>query len=143
MQLPPSIDLLRKTSLFSTLTDFELTALASRTTIRSCGPGEMLFSEGEPCAGLYIVAEGRVRIFKTSPSGREQVLAVEGPGGSIAELPVFDGGPYPASVSAIEPSKLLFISRPDFRAFCLEHPEVGLKVLQVVGARFAQACRHH
>lgn len=135
MQLPPPIDILRKTSLFSTLTDLELSALASRTAVRSCGLGEMLFSEGEPCAGLYIVALGRVRIFKSSPLGREQVLAVEGPGGSIAELPVFDGGRYPASVSAIEPSKLLFISRPDFRAFCLEHPEVGLKVLQVVGAR--------
>jgi CRP/FNR family transcriptional regulator len=50
-------------------------------------------------------------------------------------LPVFDGGPYPASVAAQEPSELLFISRRDFQSFCLEHPEVALKVLQVVGAR--------
>jgi CRP/FNR family transcriptional regulator len=103
--------------------------------VRSCQAGELLFSEGEPCSGLYIVAKGRVRIFKTSPAGREQVLAAEGPGSSIAELPVFDGGPYPASVAALEASELLFVSRRDFRAFCLEHPEVALKVLQVVGAR--------
>jgi CRP/FNR family transcriptional regulator len=63
------------------------------------------------------------------------VLAVEGPGGSVAELPVFDGGPYPASVSAVEDSEVLFISRQDFRSFCLEHPEVALKMLAVVGAR--------
>jgi CRP/FNR family transcriptional regulator len=62
-------------------------------------------------------------------------LAVEGPGTSIAELPVFDGGNYPASAAALQPTDLLFISRKDFRNVCLEHPEVALKVLQVVGGR--------
>jgi CRP-like cAMP-binding protein len=52
-----------------------------------------------------------------------------------AELPVFDGGNYPASATALEPAQLLFISRKDYRAVCLEHPEVALKVRQVVGAR--------
>jgi CRP/FNR family transcriptional regulator len=141
LQLPMSpssaylIDVLHKTKLFSGLTDAELEALANRTSVRSCGAGEMLFSEGEDCAGLYVVAAGRVRIFKTSKNGREQVLAIEGPVTSIAELPVFDGGVYPASVSAIETSELLFISRKDFQAVCLEHPEVALKVLRVVGVR--------
>ena len=48
---------------------------------------------------------------------------------------MFDGGPYPASAATTQPSELLFISRKDFRAICLEHPDVALKVLQVVGAR--------
>lgn len=98
-------------------------------------PGELLFSEGEPCAGLYVVVTGRVRIFKTSMNGREHVLAVEGPGASVAELPVFDGDNYPASGSAAEDTQALFVSRADLRAICLEHPEVSLKMLQVVGAR--------
>jgi CRP/FNR family transcriptional regulator len=97
--------------------------------------GELLFSEGEPCNGLHIIALGKVRIFKTSMSGREQVLAVNVPGESIAEIPVFDGGPYPASAVAIEDVEIAFISRRDFNAYCLEHPEVALKVLSVVGAR--------
>lgn len=121
--------------LFAALTDSELQFLSARTTVRTYLAGEVLFSEGEPCAGLYLIAGGRVRIFKVSHSGREQVLAIEGPGHSIAELPVFDGGNYPATAAAVEPSDLLFISRQDFRAVCLEHPEVALKVLQVVGAR--------
>lgn len=129
------IDVLRKTSLFSGLSEAELEALAKRTSVRPCQPGEMLFSEGEACAGLYVVVTGRVRIFKTSKNGREQVLAIEGPVTSIAELPVFDGGVYPASVAAVEPTELLFISRKDFQSCCREHPEVALKVLQVVGAR--------
>jgi len=126
---------LKATPLFAALTNVEIDFLSAQTRVRSYSPGEVLFSEGEPCAGLYLIASGRVRIYKVSASGREQVLAVEGPGGSIAELPVFDGGNYPASAAAVETTNLLFIARKDFRAACLEHPEVALKVLQVVGAR--------
>ena len=57
------------------------------------------------------------------------------PGESVAELPVFDGGPFPASAVAIDDAEIAFISRRDFQAYCMEHPEVSLKVLQVVGAR--------
>jgi len=132
---PSTADVLKGTALFSALSDAELASLAKRTVIRSFASAELIFSEGEPCTGFYIVSRGRVRIFKISPSGREQVLALEGPGRSVAELPVFDGGPYPASGAAVEPSELLFISRQDFRALCLEYPEISLKMLQVVGAR--------
>ena len=76
--------------------------LAAHFVRRRYGHGELLFSEGDPCRGLYIIESGKLRIFKSSPNGREQVLAVEGPGGSVAELPVFDGGPYPASASTVE-----------------------------------------
>jgi CRP/FNR family transcriptional regulator len=109
--------------------------LAERTVRKLFSSGELLFSEGEPCKGLNIISSGKVRIFKTSVNGREQVLAVEGPGESVAELPVFDGGPYPASAVAVENTEIAFISRKDFQAYCLEHPEVSLKVLAVVGAR--------
>src|SRR5258708_32951735 len=122
-------------SLFATLTDVEMEFLAGRARSRSISAGELLFSEGDPCSGFYMIASGRVRIFKTSASGREHVLAIEGPGSSIAELPVFDGGDYPASAAAVEPTGLVFISREDFRTMCLENPEIALKVLQVVGAR--------
>ena len=128
-------EILKKTPLFAALDDSELNSLAERSGIRPFDTGEILFSEGDACAGLYIVVTGRIRIYKTSMGGREQVLTLEGPGSSIAELPVFDGGPYPASASALAPSEMLFISRADLRAICLEHPEVSLKLLQVVGAR--------
>ena len=120
-----ALGVLRAVSLFAALDETELRALANRTELRSYDPGQMLFAEGDPCPGMYMVASGRVRIFKTSPGGREQVLAVEGAPNSIAELPVFDGGPYPASVQAVEPSRLLCVSRRDFRALCVRHPEFG------------------
>jgi len=63
------------------------------------------------------------------------VLSIDGPGSSIAELPVFDGGPYPASAAAVDDVTLLFVSKQDFQALCLAHPQVPLKVLRVVGTR--------
>ncbi|HUJ31150.1 MAG TPA: Crp/Fnr family transcriptional regulator [Candidatus Acidoferrum sp.] len=127
--------ILRKTPLFANLTEAEIAALAARVSNRRLERGALLFSEGDSCAGLFLVASGKIRIFKLSASGREQVLAVEGPGSSFAEIPVFDGGNYPASASALEDTRVLFISRKDFQNFCREHPEVALKVLAVVGSR--------
>jgi len=121
--------------MFAGLAEGELAFLAKRAVPRRYTPGEIVFGEGEPCAGLYVVETGHVRIFKSSANGREQVLSVDGPGSSIAELPVFDGGSYPASVAAVDEATLLFVSKQDFQALCLEHPQVALKVLRVVGAR--------
>jgi CRP/FNR family transcriptional regulator len=126
---------LKRAQIFAGLSEPEMQSLASRAVRKIYDSGELLFSEGEPCEGFYIVLSGKIRIFKTSASGREQILAVEGPGSSVAELPVFDGGRYPASVAATEASEMIFISRRDFQAFCLEHPQVALKVLAVVGSR--------
>lgn len=126
---------LRRTPLFASLTDSEVRALCARVSRRRYDRNESLFHEGDPCLGLFLVASGKIRIFKLSPSGREQVLAIEGPGSSFAELPVFDGGNYPASASALEGTEVLFISRKDFQNYCREHPEVALKVIAVVGSR--------
>ena len=126
---------LARVPIFSDLSDAELKFLSDRAVTRRYASGDLIFSEGDPCAGLYIVETGDVRIFKTSAGGREQVLTIEHAGNSVAELPIFDGGNYPASASATTDSVLLFISRNDFRALCLEHPEVALKVLRMVGLR--------
>jgi CRP/FNR family cyclic AMP-dependent transcriptional regulator len=126
---------LQQAALLSSLSQPELQLLAARTVRKNLSAGQLLFSEGEPCHGLHIIAQGKIRIFKTSAGGREQVLAVNVPGESVAELPVFDGGTYPASAVAIEDAEIAFISQRDFHTYCLEHPEVALKVLAVVGAR--------
>ena len=121
--------------IFGGLNEAERAQVARRARRKFFAAGELLFQEGDPCGGLHIVAAGRVRIFNSSPSGREQVLAIEGPGSTVAELPVFDGGNYPASAIALEATEIVFLPREEFRAFCLERPEVALKVLAAVGAR--------
>ena len=130
-----AVALLKRVPIFSGLNEPELAFLTARVVQRKFGQGELIFGEGEPCAGLYVVESGTVRIFKSSAGGREQVLSIDGPGSSIAELPVFDGGNYPASAQAVTAATLLFFSKPDFHALCIQHPEVALKVLRVVGGR--------
>src|SRR5947209_15895493 len=88
---PHPMETLRRVAIFADLSPTELQFLAERAVPRNYSPGEIIFGEGEPCTGLFVVESGHVRIFKSSPSGREQVLAVVRPGRSIAELPCFDG----------------------------------------------------
>lgn len=126
---------LKKVPLFADLTEKEVEFLASRASLRRVQANERIFFEGDPCAGLYVIQSGAVKVFKTAANGREQVLGIEQAGHSVAELPVFDEGNYPASTMAAEDSVLLFIRKEDFRALCLQHPEVTLKVLKVVGRK--------
>jgi len=126
---------LKKVPLFAGLENRQIERLAQHAVPHAAKPDELLFVEGDGCQGLYVVFSGAVKIFKQSTQGREQVLTVERAGAVVAELPVFDGGPYPASCKAVEPSILLFISKQDFRQSCQNDPEMALKVLASVGGR--------
>ena len=130
-----ALDTLKQVSIFNGLTEPELQFLAQRAVLRNYKKGELLFTEGDPCSGLFVIESGHARIFKSSPNGREQVLTIEGPGSSVAELPLFDGGTYPASTAAVDDARVYFISKQDFHSLCLVHPQVPLKVLKVVGGR--------
>jgi CRP/FNR family transcriptional regulator len=133
-----TLEILRRTPLLSSLSDKQLEALAERSLQRSYQPGEVLFYEGDPCHGFYVLGRGSVKIVKTSPAGREIMLAVESAPSSVAEIPLFDGGPYPATVYAIDEVLACLISKQDFRRVCLSQPEVALKILAVVGQRLRQ-----
>ncbi len=128
-------EVLAKVPVFAGLAPAEMDFLSRQVVTKSYSAGQSIFHEGDACAGLYVVVAGHVRIFKTSAGGREQVLSIDGPGSSVAELPVFDGGPYPASVAAVNDATLLFVSKQAFQELCLAHPQVALKVLRVVGGR--------
>lgn len=129
------IAVLRRAGMFADLSEKELAFLAEHSALLKFDAGELIFSEGDPCLGLFVVQSGAVRVFKMAANGREQILTVERSGGTVAELPVFDGGKYPASTAAAEDSEVVFIKKEDFRALCLQHPEVALKVLKMVGKR--------
>jgi CRP/FNR family transcriptional regulator len=133
--MPAKSEILARIPLFAGLAEAEIQALAQRAIERRFQTGEMLFWEGEPCAGIFLLGQGSVKIFKTSASGREMMLALEAAPSTVAELPLFDGGPYPASVRAVEPLLAYFINKTDFYQVCRQYPDVALKVLAVVGRR--------
>ena len=130
--------LLRALPIFSEIDDVALQRLSARCVSRSVGTGHVLFAAGDKCRGLYVVESGRVRIYRASADGKEQVLHIEGPGRAVAELPLFDGGSYPASAITAEPSRLVFLPRDDFEAAYREHPDVAHAIIRALGKRLRQ-----
>ncbi|HEX9155532.1 MAG TPA: Crp/Fnr family transcriptional regulator [Nitrospira sp.] len=127
--------LLKRVPFFRDLGEKEIAALAERASEKSYSKGEVLFSEGDECKGLFVVGRGAVKILKCSASGREQSLDIQLPGTPVAELPLFDGGHYPASAQCVEDSELLFISRRDFESLVRQHPELAMAVIRSLGQR--------
>ncbi len=135
MQPMDKLSILKKAPLFSSLAERELKDLADFCVERRLGKGELLFMEGDEARGMYIIAEGAVKAYRESPSGREQVIHVERAFASFAEVPVFDDQPYPSSVAAEEDSVLLFIDKRDMKRLCLTHPAIALSALKVLAGR--------
>jgi len=132
---------LQRIPLLASLSPQEIAALADKAVEKRFAPGEVLFREGEDCRGLFLLGQGRVKIFKTSGTGREVMLAIEAAPSSVAEVPLFDGGPYPATVSAVDDVTAYLITEQDFQHVCRLNPEVPVKVLAVVGHRLRQLVR--
>jgi len=129
------LDLVRAFPFFSGLPTPIYDALVAIASSRHYAKGETLFHEGEPCKGFFFVQSGTVKIFKLAESGREQILTIQHPGDSVAELPVFDDGPYPASAAALEDAVVLFLPKAGFQALLTRHPELTLAVMRVLAQR--------
>lgn len=134
----PLLALLHDVPIFAELHDEALQQLARRCVTKTVPAGHVLFTTGEECRGLYMIESGRVRIYRTDPAGREQVLHVEGPGRTVAELPIFDGGPYPASAVTIEECDLIFLPRAAFEFLYRSQPDIAHAIIRALGRRLRQ-----
>jgi CRP/FNR family transcriptional regulator len=126
---------LRGVSFFRDLSPEALDLISDRMVRRSAPSGCILFRKGETARGVYVLVKGRVEIYRSTADGREQILHSESPVQSIAELPVFDGGEYPASARTSEESELYFLSLADFQRLYREHPEISDAVIRNLGKR--------
>jgi CRP/FNR family transcriptional regulator len=129
------VDVLHQVPFLAGVSAPALERLAARCVPRTVGAGFTLFRAGDACAGVYLVLEGQVKIYRAAPDGREQTLTVEGPGRPVAELPLFDGGPYPASAVTVVPSRLAFLPRAEFEYAFRHDPDVASAVVQALGRR--------
>ncbi|MGB8646060.1 MAG: Crp/Fnr family transcriptional regulator [Anaerolineae bacterium] len=118
-----------------------LAFLTAHTIERSYTKGEIILLEGDPGEGLAFVVEGRARIYKLSPEGREQVLRYCGPGESFNEVSVFDNGPNPANVVAATNCLLWIVPRAAFMELVQTRPELALAIIQNLGARLRHLVR--
>lgn len=129
------IQLLSQSMLFSGLSEAQLAELAGITNKRRCRKGEIIFREADPGIGFYIIAAGRVKVFKSSPEGKEQILHIFGQGEPIGEVPVFHGLPYPATAEALSDAELYFFPRPQFVALIEKNSSLALNMLAVLAQR--------
>ncbi len=120
---------------FKALDEDELKQLARTLIEKNYDKDEVVFLEGEECRGLYIVRQGSIKVYKLSPEGREQILTYTQAGGSFNEVAVFDGGPNPANVSAVEPTTLWIVPRVAILDLIERRPEVAIAIIQNLGTR--------
>ncbi len=130
-----TVEILKETELFGHLDEAILEALALRAVERRLERNEILFLAGDPAEGLYVIAEGSVRAFRSGSDGREQVIHVERAITTIAEVPVFDDGAYPSTVAAETASRVLFIAADDIRSLSDKHPEIALAAAKLLASR--------
>jgi CRP/FNR family transcriptional regulator, dissimilatory nitrate respiration regulator len=124
-----SLELLHQCYLFRGLEDAELTAVAEIAVIRTVEEGELLFFQGDVARGFYAVLSGMVRVFKSSPQGREYTLHRIPAGQIFAEAAIFDGEHYPANAAAVERSTVAFFPADRFRALVAGSPVLSLKMI--------------
>jgi CRP/FNR family transcriptional regulator len=136
--MPVSIEAARSIPYFKELAAEDLARIREAVSEQAFGRGDFVQHEGDDCRAMYWIREGRVRIFKTSSEGKVQVLKVMGPGDTFNEVPVFDGGPNPASAQTVEATTLYVIGGEALRRVIRERPAVALALL----AAFARKLRH-
>ena len=124
---------LRQNPYFDDLPEELLNLIAGHMQLRGFERGEMLFWEGDPCAGLHIIEEGSVKLFRISPQGRQYIVRVLQEGDTCNEVPTFDGGTNPVNVATLEKSKVWVIDDTALRTLVKAHPDFALKVLSNFG----------
>ncbi len=121
--------------LFKDLPDAHLDELAMILADQVFKKGQLIFSEGDAATGFYVVIAGRVKIFKLSVEGKEQILHIFGPGAPIGEVAVFEGKRFPAHAESLEDSRLFFFPRNAFLRLIDDNPSIALHMLAVLSRR--------
>ena len=122
-------------SLFNGLPSDQIDALTMITVENTYKKGQGIFSEDEQATGFHVVITGRVKVFKLSSEGREQILHIFGPGEVFGEVPVFAGKKYPASADTLEESRILFFPRDSLIRLIKKNPSIALNMLAVLSRR--------
>jgi len=127
-------DVLRQTDLLGSVPDADLEALAQASRVRTFRRGQLVCGTGDPGDTLIVVISGRVKIMVRSADGGELMLAAIGPGGTLGEVSIADGGPRSADVEALEDSQLLLVPRERVQRICERVPSAGQALARSIAA---------
>lgn len=126
---------LSKVPLFAGLPPGQIQELCGIAQEQEVVRGATLFAEGSRASGFYVVLSGRVKIYKLSLDGKEQILHIFGGGEVFGEVPVFAGGNYPAHAEMLDKGSVLFFSREAFSDLVRREPSLALNMLGILSRR--------
>ncbi len=125
----PDTNTLREIPMFSELSEAQLSELTSESSRVAVKKYQLLFMEGEPYRGFYILIEGSIKVFKVSKDGRETIIHLVRPMQTFADIPLFEGTAYPVSAEALEDSTLLFFNDANFIGLLERNPKISFQML--------------
>jgi CRP/FNR family transcriptional regulator, cyclic AMP receptor protein len=129
------LDVVRRSPLFAALDDDAARTLMGSMVRARMERGDVLFNEGDQGDKLYVIAEGKIKLGRTSPDGRENLLAILGPGEMFGELSLFDPGPRTATATAIAETQILGLSNEQLQQFLTGRPHVAGTLLAALARR--------
>ena len=124
-----STELLRRCPLFAGLKEEDLKRIRAVASLRQIGKKEILFGEGEEAKGFYVILSGKVKLYKISPDGKEQILHIVSAPDAFAEAALFLEGSYPAFAEALTDSQLLFFPKRDFIQLIERNPKLSINMI--------------
>ena len=124
--------------LFNGLPADQIAAIKKIAVEKHFNKGEIIVSEGDEGEGFFVIAEGRVKVFKVSTEGKEQILHIFGPGQPFGEVPVFTGQRFPANAQAIDKARVLFFPRASFVNLISANPSLALNMLAIMSKKLRQ-----
>lgn len=124
--------------IFNGLPDDQIKAIKRIALEKQVNRGEILFSEGDEGRGFYVVVGGRIKVFKVSPEGKEQILHILGPGQPFGEVSVFAGQKFPANAQALDKGRVLFFPRAAVVDLIEANPSLALNMLAVMSKKLRQ-----
>jgi len=124
-----SVDLLRRCPLFAGLREEDLKRIRTIASLRRIGKKEILFADGEEAKGFYVILSGKVKLYKISSEGKEQILHVVSAPDAFAEAALFLEGTYPAFAEALSDAQLLFFPKRDFVHLIERNPQLSINII--------------
>jgi len=124
-----SVELLKQCPLFAGLREEDLKRIRGIALLKQVGKREVLFSDGEQAKGFYVILSGKVKLYKISPEGKEQILHMVSAPDAFAEAALFHEGSYPAFAEALVDSQLLFFPKRDFIHLIERNPQLSINMI--------------
>ncbi|MGI6096843.1 MAG: Crp/Fnr family transcriptional regulator [Dethiobacteria bacterium] len=115
--------------------------IARLMVVKAYKRGEMIFAEGDAGEAIFILKQGRIKLTKVNPDGKEQILHFVEPGGIFAEVVLFDAGPYPATAEVIEDARVGMLLNSDLEGLVCKSPKIALQMLRLMSRRLRAAQR--